>query len=128
MTCCKKVILFNISGGMKSLRAMAARLLRPLLMVERLPLNTPAMKSPGTPGRSPATCSTCRGSIWSRVLTWTLTLGHGQITHGHLLGGDGVTVPVHRVHHHAQPARHQHQAVGDDEVVFYRSLSLLQRG
>ena len=55
---------------------MAERLLRPLLMVERLPLNTPAMKSPGTPGRSPATCSTCRGSIWSRVLTSTLSWGH----------------------------------------------------
>ena len=55
---------------------MAERLLRPLLMVERLPLNTPAMKRPGTPGRSPATCSTCRGSIWSRVLTSTLSWGH----------------------------------------------------
>ena len=55
---------------MKSLRAMAARLLRPLLMVERLPLNTPAMKRPGSPGTCPATCSTCMGSIWSRVRTW----------------------------------------------------------
>ena len=55
MTCCKEVILFNISGGIKSLRAMAARLLRPLLMEERDPLKTPAMKRPGRPGMSPAT-------------------------------------------------------------------------
>ena len=39
-------------------RLMAARLLRPLLMVERDPLKTPAMKRPGRPGMSPATWST----------------------------------------------------------------------
>ena len=70
MTCCKEVILFNLSADRKSLRAMADRLLRPLLMVDRLPLNTPAMKRPGRPGMSPATWRTCRGSIWSRFLTF----------------------------------------------------------
>ena len=75
MTCCKEVILFNLSADRKSLRAMAERLLRPLLMVDRLPLNTPAMKRPGSPGMSPATWSTCRGSIWSRVLTCLAVMG-----------------------------------------------------
>ena len=41
----------NLSAG-RNWRLMAARLLRPLLMVERDPLNTPAMKRPGRPGMS----------------------------------------------------------------------------
>ena len=62
-------ISFRVLAGM-NWRLMAARLFKPLLMVDREPLNTPAMKRPGRPGMSPATWRTCRGSIWSRFLTF----------------------------------------------------------
>ena len=67
-TCLTGDISLRAVAG-RNWRLMAARLLRPLLMVEREPLNTPAMKRPGRPGTSPATWRTWRGSIWSRFLT-----------------------------------------------------------
>ena len=50
-------ISFRVLAGM-NWRLMAARLFKPLLMVDREPLNTPAMKRPGRPGMSPATWRT----------------------------------------------------------------------
>merc|ERR1719370_1358235 len=68
-------ILARVFDGRKSLKPIAAREFKPLLIVLSDPEKTPAMKSPGRQGMSPATWSTSSGSNWSAFLIWCPAIG-----------------------------------------------------
>ena len=53
----------------KSWMVTAAAEFKPELTVERAPLKTPAINSPGTHGMSPITCITNKGNSWSDFFT-----------------------------------------------------------